>query len=248
LAARFSGRTLTDHFIKHEIRGVLPDQLYQAEAFIHDHLTSEVQLVGLTHQEAPLFPLEALRELLVNAVAHRDYNIQGDNIHIYMFADRIEIHSPGMLPGPMTLDNLLEARFSRNPVIMQSLADLGFVERLGYGLNRVVEVMVRNGLRQPRFEESAGMFRVTLLAPGESQLRSASQLELQAYQDLELNPRQEQAIAFLLSHRRISSRDYQELCPHVHAETLRRDLVDLVERGLMIKVGDKRATYYILKR
>jgi ATP-dependent DNA helicase RecG len=248
LAARFSGRTLTDHFFKHEIRGALTDQLYQDVAFIRYHLTSEVQLVGLTHQEALLFPLEALRELLVNAVAHRDYNLQGDNIHIYMFADRIEIHSPGMLPGPMTLDNLLEARFSRNPVIMQGLADLGFVERLGYGLNRVVEVMVRSGLRQPRFEETAGMFRVTLLAAGRSKLPSIPQSELQPYQELELNARQEQALAFLLSHRRITSRDYQELCPDVHAETLRRDLVDLVERGLMIKVGDKRATYYILKR
>jgi ATP-dependent DNA helicase RecG len=248
LAARFSGRTLTDHFIKHEIRGVLTDQLHQAEAFIRDHLSSEVRLVGLTHQEIPTFPLEALRELLVNAVAHRDYNIQGDNIHIYMFADRIEIHSPGGLPGPMTLDNLLEARFSRNPVMMQCLADLGFVERLGYGLNRVVETMVHSGLRQPRFEEAAGMFRVTLQGAGESQPGSAPLSELKAYQTLELNPRQEQALAFLLSRRRITSRDYQELCPDVHAETLRRDLVDLVERSLLIKVGDKRATYYILKR
>jgi len=202
----------------------------------------------LAHEETPLFPLEALRELLVNAVAHRDYNLQGDNIHIHIFADRIEIHSPGGLPGPMTLDNLLEARFSRNPVIMQGLADLGFVERLGYGLNRVVEAMARSGLRQPRFEEAAGMFRVTLLAAGGSQLRSASHSDLQAYQDLELNTRQEQALAFLHSHRRITSRDYQELCPEVHTETLRRDLVDLVERGLTIKVGDKRSTYYILKR
>ncbi|OGO36773.1 MAG: hypothetical protein A2W35_04955 [Chloroflexi bacterium RBG_16_57_11] len=248
LAARFSGRTLTDHFIKREIRGVLPDQLHQAEAFIRDHLTREVQLVGLAHQETPLFPLEALRELLVNAVAHRDYNIQGDNIHIHMFADRIEIHSPGGLPGPMTLDNLLEARFSRNPVIMQSLADLGFVERLGYGLKRVVEAMLRGGLRKPRFEETAGVFCVTLQAAGESRSRPAYSSELKPYQDIDLNPRQEQALAFLLSRRRITSRDYQELCPDVHAETLRRDLVDLVERGLLIKVGDKRATYYILKR
>jgi ATP-dependent DNA helicase RecG len=247
LAARFSGRTITDHFIKQEIRGSLPEQLQQAEAFIRDNLSTQVRLVGLVHQETFQYPLEALRELLVNAVAHRDYNLQGDNIHVYMFADRIEIHSPGGLPGPMTLDNLLEARFSRNPVIMQALADLGYVERLGYGLNRVVEVMRRNGLRPPRFEESAGMFRVTLQGAGELQNPPVSAAELQAYQDLILNPRQEQALAFLFSRRRITSREYQELCPDVHAETLRRDLADLVARGVLIKVGDKRATYYILK-
>jgi ATP-dependent DNA helicase RecG len=248
LAARFSGRTLTDHFIKQEIRGALPDQLHQAEAFIRDNLPSQVRLVGLTHQETPLYPLEALREVLVNAVAHRDYNLQGDNIHIYIFADRIEIHSPGALPGPMNLDNLLEARFSRNPVIMQVLADLGFVERLGYGLNRVVEVMHRSRLSRPRFEETVGLFRVTLHGPTEAQTASVPPVDLGAYQDLGLNPRQQQAVAFLLSRRRITNRDYQELCPDVHAETLRRDLADLVERSLLIKVGDKRATYYILKR
>jgi ATP-dependent DNA helicase RecG len=245
LAARFFGRTLTDHFIKQEIRGTLPDQLHQAEAFLRDNLRSVVRLVGLTHQETPEYPMEALRELLVNAVAHRDYNVQGDNIHIYIFVDRIEIHSPGELPGPVNLNNLLEARFSRNPVIMQALADLGFVERLGYGLNRVVEVMQRDRLSQPRFEETAGMFRVTL--HGASQALPF-EIDLQPYRDLELNPRQEQALAFLLAHRRITSRDYQEICPAVHAETLRRDLVDLVEHGVLIKVGDKRATYYILKR
>lgn len=245
LAARFFGRTLTDHFIKQEIRGALPDQLHQAEAFLRDNLRSVVRLVGLTHQETTEYPLEALRELLVNAVAHRDYNVQGDNIHIYIFADRIEIHSPGELPGPVNLNNLLETRFSRNPVIMQVLADLGFVERLGYGLNRVVEVMQRDRLSQPRFEETAGMFRVTLHGASHA---LPPDLDLQPYRDLELNPRQEQALAFLLVHRRITSRDYQEICPAVHAETLRRDLVELVERGLLIKVGDKRATYYILKR
>ena len=245
LAARFSGRTLTDHFIKQDIRGALPDQLHQAEAFLRDNLRSVVRLVGLTHQETTEYPLEALRELLVNAVAHRDYNLQGDNIHIYIFSDRIEIHSPGELPGPVNLDNLLEARFSRNPVIMQVLADLGFVERLGYGLNRVVEVMRRDRLSQPRFEETAGMFRVTL--HGAEHL-PAPAVDLDAYQDLELNSRQQQALVFLLARRRITNHDYQELCPAVHAETLRRDLADLVERGLLIKVGDKRATYYILKR
>jgi ATP-dependent DNA helicase RecG len=55
------------------------------------------------------------------------------------------------------------------------------------------------------------------------------------------------ALAQLAQHPRISSHQYQALCPDVHAETLRRDLADLVARGILIKVGDKKATYYILK-
>jgi len=65
---------------------------------------------------------------------------------------------------------------------------------------------------------------------------------------LGLNQRQEQALMLLLAQRRITSRDYQTLCPEVHPETLRRDLVDLVRKDVLLKVGDKRATYYILKK
>jgi ATP-dependent DNA helicase RecG len=56
------------------------------------------------------------------------------------------------------------------------------------------------------------------------------------------------ALAQLAKNQRISSHEFQSLCPDVHAETLRRDLTDLVARGIVIKVGDKKATYYILKR
>lgn len=246
LAARFNGITFADRFMKKEITGTLPEQLQQAEAFIRENMRSVVRLVGLRHQESLEYPPEAVRELLVNAVAHRDYNQQGDNIHLFIFADRIEVHSPGGLPGPVTLDNLLEARFSRNAILVQVLSDLGFIERLGYGLDRVVASMHQNGLRPPRFEEAAGSFRVTLF--GETlAAQPTTDLDLTAYNHLELNPRQQLALGYLGKHRRITNRDYQELCPDVHPETLRRDLVDLVNSDILIKVGDKRATYYILK-
>jgi len=263
LAARFPGGAISDQFIKQEIRGTLPDQMRQAETFVRDNQRSVARLVGLTREETLEYPPEAVRELLVNAVAHRDYNQQGDGIHLHIFANRLEVHSPGALPGPVTLDNLLEARFSRNAVIAQVLSDLGFVERLGYGLNRVVTVMRQNNLRPPRFEETAGTFRATLFsAPARqpaSSSRSTSTIpnlpttnlpipNLSAYQDLALNPRQELALGHLIARARITNRAYKELCPEVSSETLRRDLVDLVKKGVLIKIGSKRATYYILKK
>lgn len=244
LAACFWGKTFSDQFLKQDIRGALPEQLQQVEAFFRANIRNRVRLVGLTHEETPEYPFEAVRELLVNAVAHRDYNAQGDNIHLNIFSDRIEVTSPGGLPGPVTLRNLLVARFSRNPAIVQVLSDLGYVERLGYGLDRVVSVLKQSGLPSPLFEEVAGSFRVTLFGTPEPKGLSPDSA---AYRELDLNPRQQAALDYLTSHRRINSRDLQDLCPEVHPETLRRDLADLVGRGLLIKIGDKRATYYILK-
>ncbi len=247
LAARFHGLSFDDQYIKQEIAGTLPDQLRQAEIFVSENLQRVVHLVGMAHQEILAYPMEAVRELLVNAVAHRDYNLQGDLIHLNVFSDRLEVHSPGRLPGPVTLENLLEARFSRNPVIVQVLADMGFIERLGYGLDRVMRVMRQSGLPAPRFEEVAGTFRVTLYAATESK-HLIQQAGVDAYRDLNLNARQEIAINCLARNRRITNRDYQELCQDVHPETLRRDLAELVTLGVLIKVGDKKSTYYILKK
>jgi ATP-dependent DNA helicase RecG len=246
LAARFSGRSFSDQFVKQEITGTLPEQIIKAEQFVRDNVRSLVRLVGLTSQETLAYPYEAVRELLVNAISHRDYNIQGDNIHLNIFSDRLEIHSPGGLPGPVNLENILHARYSRNVVIVQILSDLGFMERLGYGLDRVVAVLRQSGMRPPRFEEVAGTFRVTLHE--DTPPADAVRPDISIYRDQDLNYRQHSALNFLAARKRITNRDYQELCPEVHAETLRRDLADLVSRGILIKIGDKRATYYILKR
>jgi ATP-dependent DNA helicase RecG len=244
LAARFPGISFSDEFVKQDIAGTLPQQLRMAELFLKDNLQMVVRMVGLTRQEAPEYPFEAVRELLVNAVAHRDYNLQGDNIHLYLYSDRLEVHSPGGLPGPVNMDNLLRARFSRNAVIAQVLSDMGFVERLGYGLNRVVTVMKRNGLRAPYFEEAGGAFRVSLYG---QPFPAQHMPDPAAYEEYDLNTRQQQALNYLVQHQRITSSDYQELCPDVHPETLRRDFSDMVKQGLLIKMGSKRATYYILK-
>jgi ATP-dependent DNA helicase RecG len=252
LAGRFPGLTLSDVYLKREIGGTLPDQLSDVESFAQSNLKRVVRLVGLTNQETLEYPYEAVRELLVNAVAHRDYTQQGDNIHLFVFADRLEVHSPGELPGPVTLENLLEARFARNAVITQILSDLGFVERLGYGLNRVMESISQAGLPSPQFVETSGDFRVILHndlgSLSSNQSVRPTTFDMSIFQDLELNPRQKLALNFLARNQRITSHQYQELCPGVHPETLRRDLADLVGQGIMIKVGDKRATYYILKK
>jgi ATP-dependent DNA helicase RecG len=104
--------------------------------------------------------------------------------------------------------------------------------------------MTENGMQQPRFEERAGTFRVTLL--GEPSLEAAK-IDTARYAELDLNPRQQRALTYLTKHQRITNSEYQTLCPDVHPETLRRDLVDLVKGQVLLKIGDKRGTYYIFK-
>ena len=248
LAARFTGAALSDEYVKQEIAGPLPHQIRTAEQFCRDQLHTSARLEGLVRSEKREYPLEAIRELVVNAVAHRDYHVRGDGVHVHIFADRFEVHSPGELPGPVNLDNLLVARFSRNPMVVQVLSDMGYIERLGYGLDRVIRVAREHGLPLPHFEEVGGTFRVTLqAAPRATRNREQATSAGPTLAAMNLNQRQLAALEHMAIHQRITNSKYQELCPEVHTETLRRDLVDLVTRGLLLKIGNRKSTYYILK-
>ncbi len=255
-AARFAGAEMGDTFTRQDLGGTLPEQLRQAQTFLADHLRKQVRIgPNMAREEHYEYPMEAAREVLVNAIAHRDYSIQGDGVRLYIFADRMEVTSPGGLPGPVTVDNIADERFSRNPITVQVLSDMGFIERLGYGVDRVIALMKQQGLPAPAFEETAGGVRVTLgntkvtpLAPPEE--RASVTGFGGKFRDHEINPRQEYALDFLINrvNPRITNKDLQELCPDVHAETIRRDLADLVNKGVLIKMGQKRGSYYVLKK
>lgn len=244
IAVRYAGAAMSDEFVREDIRGPLGEQIRRAEAFLATNMRRGMRIRGFTREEVAEYPLAVAREAVVNAVAHRDYSLRGDSIRLLMFSDRMEVYSPGRLPGHVTLDNLLYERFSRNEVIVQVLSDLGFIERLGYGIDRMIAAMQEAGLPAPRFEETAAGFRVILLGHGHD-LVSAS--PAQRWGNELLNPRQEQAMAHVAEQGRITNSAFQTLCPDVSPETIRRDLADLVERGLLMKIGEKRATYYIMK-
>lgn len=250
--ARFAGKEMGDVFTRQDLTGTLPQQIRRAETFLVDTLRRGVQIgEQMARSEQYEYPLKAVRELVVNAVAHRDYSIQGDGIRLYLFGNRLEITSPGNLPGPVTVDNIAEERFSRNSAIVQVLSDMGFIERLGYGVDRVLSLMREAELPEPRFVETAGGFRVTLYnRPAGASESTEPELFGGIFRDEPVNRRQEYALDFLINRKnaRITNKDLQELCPDVHPETIRRDFADLVSRGILLKMGEKRGSYYVLKR
>src|SRR5581483_8060069 len=167
LLARYSGTEMSDTFIRETARGSLPEQIRAAEAFLVANMRKGARNAEFKREEKPEYPLPAVREVIVNAVAHRDYQIRGEEIRVLMFTDRIQVYSPGRLPGHITVENIVEERFARNEVIVQVLTDLGFVERLGYGIDRILRQMREAGLPKPKFAETANGFMVTLRGAGE---------------------------------------------------------------------------------
>jgi ATP-dependent DNA helicase RecG len=245
ICVRYAGENMGDEFVRQDLGGTLADQARQAEAFVSTNMRRGMRIRGLAREETTEYPLPVVREAIVNAIAHRDYSIRGEGIRVLMFSDRLEVYSPGRLPGHVTLANLKDERYSRNEAIVAVLSDMGYIERLGYGIDRMIATMQDAGLPAPLFEETSAGFRVTLRSASPDLVSPAPQT--QQWSHSFLNERQEAALAHIRQHGRITNGDLAELYPDVHPETIRRDLADLVERNLLLRIGSKRATYYILK-
>jgi len=224
---------------REEIVGPLPRLIEDAWQVMWEEMRVAAVVKGLVREEKAEYPPFAVREALVNAVCHRDYRLSGRRIEIRMFDDRMEVISPGGLPGYITVDNIVEEHFSRNPRLVNGLFQWGFIEELGLGIDRMIEDMINAGHPAPEFRDTPYSFTVTL--------RSNRVRRPVMTWESSMNERQLQAISFVQEWGRITNRDYRMLCPDVSAETLRLDLADLVERGFLIKIGAKKGTYYILK-
>jgi ATP-dependent DNA helicase RecG len=224
---------------REEITGPLARVIEGAWEVVWEEMHVGAVVKGLEREERTEYPPFAVRECLVNAVCHRDYRLKGRRIEIRMFADRMEVISPGGLPGFITVDNLVEEHFSRNPRLVTGLFQWGYIEELGLGIDRMIEEMTQAGHQPPQFKALPYSFTVTLSNVKER--RAVPQWERA------MNERQARALTYLREQGQITNREYQQLCPDVSAETLRLDLVDLVDRGVVMRIGAKKGTYYILK-
>ncbi|HLB48655.1 MAG TPA: ATP-binding protein [Anaerolineales bacterium] len=226
---------------REEISGPLARVIERAWQVVYEEMAMGAVVKGLERQDITEYPPFAVREALVNAVCHRDYRLRGRRIEIRMYSDRMEVISPGGLPGFITVDNLVEEHFSRNPRLVNGLFQWGYIEELGLGIDRMIEELVQHGHPPPRFKDQPYSFAVTLFNARERKAASA------APWTKSMNERQARALTYIREHGSITNRDYQTICPDVSPETLRIDLADLVDRGILLKVGAKKGTYYILK-
>jgi ATP-dependent DNA helicase RecG len=224
---------------REEVDGPLARLVEKTWAILLEEMHVGAVVKGLEREERTEYPLFAVREALVNAVCHRDIRLRGRRIEIRKFSDRLEIISPGGLPGFITLDNIVEEHFSRNPRIVSGLYQWGYIEELGLGVDRMIEEMTQAGHPPPAFKETPFSFTVSL--------SNVRERDPAPRWERTMNERQAKALTYIRQKGRITNREYQHLCPNVSPETLRLDLVDLVERGLLLKIGVKKGTYYILK-
>ena len=150
---RLPGEDLTEIPLDQaEISGDLASVLREMEGRLRGLIQTTMQTVSaLEEKRLPDYPEWALRELLMNAVMHRNYD-SNSPIRFYAFSHHIEIQSPGGLYGEATAENFPTRNSYRNPVIAEAMKSLGFVNRFGYGVQRAQALLAKNGNPPAAFE------------------------------------------------------------------------------------------------
>ena len=227
---RYSGVTVASPIIdKADIDGRLSEQIDQIQKFILRNIPLNATIVGTKRVETYEYPEEAIRELVANAVIHRDYRLTETYTQINIFSNRIEISNPGNLPPGVTIENIKEAQFSRNEVIASLLRDMDYLEEYGRGIDIVFTRMAEKGLLEPVFKNVSNSFKVVLLG------------KIFA----ELNERQVKIWHLIQEKGKATT---NELTDYFNSEfsraTVSNDINKLIELNLVEVVGLASSTYY----
>jgi len=235
--ARFKGAKPLEFIDMKVFGGNIIDQREDALEFVKEHIKLHAEIKGTEREEKWEYPIEAIREAITNAICHRDYEISA-NVQVRIFDDRIEIWGCGLLPEPLTVEDLKREHKSilRNPQIGKSFFLIKFIEQWGTGTNRMIEQCLEHDMPEPLFEEVVGDFVVTF------RRYNITEEILN-----ELNKRQRKAIEYLLTQKRITNKEYRELNPDISDRTALNDLNELVDKGIIVAKGEKRYRYYILR-
>jgi ATP-dependent DNA helicase RecG len=229
-----------------KFEGTIPEMIESAVNYVMASIRKSSLIEGLWRKDIPEYPEEAVREVIVNAVAHRDYShfVRGSYIQVRLFADRLEIQSPGGLYGNVTEENIEEEQSTRNRILMRLMEDLHLVENRGSGIRTMIRTFNKANLEPPYFQDKRTSFWVifrnhTLITPKAIEW-------LKQFARLPLNDRQKLALIYLQYRHQITNSEYQRLnC--VDSITSKRELHSLVQCGLVEQKNTRRWAYYISK-
>jgi len=212
-----------------EAHGALIEQLDIALSWFRERLETEFIIKGGAEREVRWeYPLNAIREAIINVLCHRDYTSLAHS-QIRLYDDHLDIWNSGGLPTPLTTEILFQEHDSipRNRIIAEAFFYSGLIERWGSGTVRIVEELLAAHLPIPQFESKSGRFRVTF----SKEFFTEEQLK-----KLGLSQRQIKAISYVKAHGSISNSEYQKIA-EISERTATRDLNLLKEKDILMSEG-----------
>lgn len=226
---------------REECIGPLAHLLDCSLRFVERHTRRYEAVTGMRREVVPEYPGTAVREAILNALAHRDYGLAGATIDLTIWDDRLEVRSPGPLPGHITPENMRREHYSRNRRIMQVLKVAGLVEEYGEGVDRMIHAMEARLMEPPIFLATSSSVTVTLRNRFLVSIEDQVWLSLLGHTELSVTERE----VLVLARREgtLTPRRLRALLPGV---SIRPILRGAVAKGLLVRTGTRGGSRYEL--
>lgn len=248
--ARFAGTEKVDFLDRLDIEGTVLQALEEVPKFIRRNTRMAARIEGMRREDIPEYPRVALREALVNAIAHTDYSLRGIQIMIAVFSNRLEIQNPGTLPLGLTIDDLKNGVSRiRNPVIARVLRELNLMEKWGTGYKRICNDCDNGGYKYPEWTELSSVMRISFSPHSHLQtdasLDNLHHVPANVPANVPVNERQVWFLEGLATGEEVRAKD---IAWHfgVALKTAKRDISGLKEIGCIEFVGATKTGYYRL--
>ena len=226
---------------REECAGPLAETLDCCLRFVAAHTRQFEVVTGSRRDALPEYPEPVLREAIVNALAHRDYGLAGATVDITVWDDRVEVRSPGPLPGHITLDNMRTEHYSRNPRIMRVMKTMRLVEEYGDGIDRMYREMEARLMEPPVFEATASSVTVTLRNRMLVDIEDQVWLKQLGSDDVTSDERR--AVVAARRAGSVTPRDLRAMLPDTDVAAL---LARMVNKRLLTRSGHRGGTRYEL--
>ena len=236
-ADRYVGDSMVEWLDRKDIHGNLFEMIRQAEEFVLKNMRTPARVVGFKTEFRTEYPIEALREAIVNALAHRDWH-SSNAILLRMFDSHIDIINPGELLRPLSIEEVMRDDYipeARNKIIVEVLSRCENMDKRGTGFLRIRESLKKWGLPFPEFHEKQNSFIIRFNNPAVSRIPEVD--------NAKLNERQKKAIDYLKVKGKITTKEYIEITKS-SLITAKRDLLNLKDMKILGFVGSSKTGYY----
>ena len=238
---RFKGISVTHPVINRlDCSGTLWEMVDAAEEFIRKNIRLLSFRTSKSFQRDDKFeyPLKALREAIINALIHRNYQKHSD-VRVFIFDTRVEVINPGTFPEGVSPDEPVHEPV--NPILSQFMYDIGFIERYGSGIKMMKRLSEEWGNKVPRYEFHPLETKIIFDSP----IQESTYVEIDDISE-QLSERQKNAFSYVQRHGHITRKEYIEI-NHVSVRIAYEELKDLTNKGLLHVIGKGRGTKYVQK-
>ena len=218
-------------------------QIEQVLDFVKKHINKEVIITGAARNiQKWQYPIEAIREIVLNMIVHRDYRSSSDSI-VKVFDNKIEFYNPGRLPENITVEDLLSNNYKstpRNKLIADFFKSLGLIEKYGSGIKRIVDYFIADNLPSPKFKNISDGFLVTVYS---GKYFSSSENVTENVTENRINI----LIKLITDNPKITTTELSEKL-NVTRMTIHRDLDDLKAIERIKRIGPDKGGYWEIKK